>query len=150
VVQYLGARVDDALAGFVDALEVGREDFDLAAGSLLADLGDDVDEGLCGAEIVVVTVHAGDDGVLDAELCDGVGNTRGLFVVDRFRLAFGHGAEAAAACAEVAEHHEGGSLMIPALADVGAVGGFTDRVQVKFACQFFEVVEGLAHGCAGF
>ena len=122
--------------------------FDAAAGGQAADLGDDVDEGLRGAEVVVVAVHAGDDGVLEAELRDGVGDAAGLRMVDGFGLALGHGAEAAAARAEVAEHHEGGRLLIPALADVGAVGALADGVEVELAGQLLEVVEGLAHGRA--
>ncbi len=110
---------------------------------------DDVDEGLRGAEVVVVAVDAGDDGVGEAKLGDGVGDARGLVVVDGLGLAFGDGAEAAAAGAEVAEHHEGGGLVVPALADVGAVGGLADSVEVEVAGQLLEVVEGLAHGRAG-
>jgi len=149
VVEDLGARGDDELAGFGDALEVGGEDFDAAAGGLQADLLDHGDEGLGCAEVVVVAVDAGDDGVGEAKLGDGIGDARGLCVVDGFGLALGHGAEAAAARAEVAEHHEGGGLLVPALADVGAVGGLADGVEAEVADQLFEVVEGLAHGSAG-
>ena len=149
VVQDLGARGDDQLQRFVDALEVRREDLDAAAGGLQADLLDDVDEGLRRADVVVVAVHAGDDGVLEAELRDGVGHAPRLIEVDRLGLALGHRAEAAAPRAEVAEHHEGRGLLVPALADVGAVRALADGVQVQIARQLLERVEGLAHGSAG-
>ncbi len=149
VVQDLGAGGYDHAAGFGDALEIGREDFDLGAGGLFTDLLDDVDEGLGGTEVVIIAVDAGDDGVGEAELGYGVGDAGGLGVVDRLGAALGDGAEAAAARAEVAEHHEGGRLVIPALADVRAVGGLADGVQVELAGEFLERVEGLTHGSAG-
>jgi len=148
VVEDLGARGDDHAASFGDALEIGSEDFDAATGSLAADLGDDVDEGLRGAEVVVVAIHAGDHGVGEAKLGDGIGDASGLFVVNRFGLALGDRTEAAAARANVAEHHEGRGLLVPALADVGAVGGLADGVEVEVASQLLKVVKGLAHGRA--
>ncbi len=99
MVQDFGARIYDELASCLDALKVRREYFHLAAGGLFANLLDDVDEGLRGAHIVVVAVHAGDDGVLQAKLSDGVRNALRLLVVDGFGLALGYGAEAAASSA---------------------------------------------------
>ena len=104
---------------------------------------------LGGAEIVVVAVDAGDDGVGEAKLGDCVGHAARLVEVDGFGLALGHGAEAAAARAEVAEHHEGGGLLVPALADVGALGALADGVEVEVAGELLEVVEGLAAGRSG-
>ena len=72
-----------------------------------------------------------------------------LVEVDGLGAALGHGAESAAARAEVAEHHEGGGFVVPALADVGAVGAFADGVQAERAGQALEVVVVLAHGGAG-
>ena len=131
------------------ALEVGGEDFDAGAGRLSADFADDFDEGAGGAEVVVVAVDAGDDGVGEAELGDGVGDAARLVEVDGLGLALGDGAEAAAAGAEVAEHHEGGGLLVPALADVGALGALADGVEVEVAGELLEVMEGFAAGGAG-
>ena len=39
--------------------------------------------------------------------------------------------------------------MVPALADVGALRGFADGVEVERAGQLFEVVVVVAHGRAG-
>ena len=149
VVEDLGARGDDHAAGFGDALEVGGEDFDLRTRRLSANFVDDVDEGLGSAEVVVIAIDAGNDGVGEAELGNGIGDAAGLFVVDGLGLAFGDRAEAAAAGAEVAEHHEGSGLVVPALTDVGAVGGLADGVEVEVAGQLLEGVEGLTHGGAG-
>ena len=149
VVEDLGARFDDDADGFLVALEVGDEDFDLAAGRLAANFVDDHDEGAGAAEDVVVAIDAGDDGELEAESGDGFGDAAGLVEVDGLGAALGDGAESAAAGAEVAEHHEGGGFVVPALADVGALGGFADGVEVEGAGQLLEVVVVFAHGRAG-
>ena len=78
MVQDLGAGGDDHTAGLVDALEVGGEDFYLASGGLAADFANDVDERLRGAEVVVIAIDAGDDGVAQAERGDGVGDALGF------------------------------------------------------------------------
>ena len=150
MVEDFGLRVDDYLDGVVAALEIGDEDFYLAAGRLPADLVDDHGKGARAAEDIVVTVHAGDDGMLEAEGGDGFGNATGFIVIDGVRTALGHGAEAAAARADVAQHHESGGLVVPALADVGAMGALADGMEVEVAGELFEGVEIVAGGSLGF
>jgi hypothetical protein len=58
-----------------------------------------------------------------------LGDAARLVEVDRLGAALGHGAESAAARAQVAEHHEGRGFVVPALADVGAVRAFAHGVQ---------------------
>ena len=149
MVEDLGAGFDDEADGFLVALKVGDEDFDLTAGSLAANFIDHHDEGAGATDNVIVAIDAGDDGKLEAEGSDGFGDAAGLVEVDGLGAAFGDGAESAAAGAEVAEHHEGGGVVVPALADVGALRGFADGVEVEGARQLFEVVVVVAHGCAG-
>ena len=149
MVQDFGRGVDDQPQGLLAALEVGREDFDTRGRRLQANLADDRDEGLGGAEVVVVAVDRRDDGVGEAELGDRVGDAARLVVVDGLGAALGHGAEAAAPRAQVAEHHEGSGLLVPALADIGAVGGLADGMQVQVAGELLERVEGFAAGRAG-
>ena len=144
VVQHFRVRVDDDADGVFAALEIGDENFDLAAGSLLADLFDDEREGACAAEDIVIAVHAGDDGVLEAEGGDGFRHAAGFVKIDGVGTALGHGAEAAAPGAEVAEHHERRGLVVPAFADVGAVGALADGVQVEVAGKLLECVEIVA------
>lgn len=81
---------------------------------------------------------------------DSLCHAGGFGVVNRQRRAFGHSAESAAARAQVAQHHEGCGAVVPALADVGAIGAFADGMQVQISRQFFQRVEGLAHGRARF
>ena len=149
VVEDLGAGVDDGADGFAVALEVGDEDFDAAAGGLAANLFDDQGEGARAADEVVVAIDAGDDGVLQAERGHGFGDAAGLVEVDGLGAALGHGAESAAAGAEVAEHHEGGGFVVPALADVGAMSALADGVEAERAGEALEVVVVFAHGGAG-
>ena len=64
-----------------------------------------------------------------AKLGYGIGHAARLVKINRLRAALGHGAEAAAARAQVAEHHEGSSLLVPALAYIGTLSGLADRVE---------------------
>ena len=139
VVEHFGAGLDDGADGFAVALEVGDEHFDAAAGGLAANLFDDQGEGARAAEQIVVAIDAGNDGVVQAERGDGLRDAAGLVEVDGLGAAFGHGAEAAAAGAEVAEHHEGGGFVVPALADVGAVGALADGVEAEASGPALEV-----------
>jgi hypothetical protein len=145
VVEDLGVGVDDNFDGVFVALEVGDEDFDLAAGRLFADLFDDQGEGAGSAEDIVIAIDAGDDSEPEAERGDGLGDAARLIHVDGLGTALGHGAESAAAGAQVAQHHEGRGLVVPALADVGAVRGLADGMQVEIAGQLLEVVIIVAH-----
>ena len=63
MIENLGPRGDNHAARFGDTLEVRGKDLHLCAWSLAANFVDDVDEGLCSAKVVVVTVDARDDGV---------------------------------------------------------------------------------------
>jgi hypothetical protein len=149
VVQNFGRGVDDDLDGFADALEIGDENFNAAAGCLATDLSNDERKGAGAAEVVVVAIDAGDYGVLKAEGGNSLGYAAGLVEIDWLGAAFGDGAESAAAGAQVAEHHEGGGFVVPALADVGAVGAFADGVERERAGKGFKAVVVLAHGRAG-
>ena len=68
--------------------------------------------------------------------------------IDGLGAALRDGAKAAAARAQIAEHHECSGFVVPALADIWAVGAFADSVQPERASQALEVVIILAHGCA--
>ena len=149
VIQDFGFCLDDDGDGFAVSLEVGDEDFDAASGRLVADLVDDHGEDASAAEEIVVAVDAGDDGVFEAEGGDGFGHAAGLVEVDGLRAALGDGAESAAAGAEVAEHHEGGGFVMPALADVGALRALAHSVEAEGAGETLELMEVFADGRAG-
>src|SRR5262249_22079750 len=93
---------------------------------------------------VVIAIDAGHDGELELKLLDGLGDAASLIEIDRLRTSLGHSAEAAATGAEIPQQHERRGVMVPALADVGAVRGFANRVQVKLARQRLKIVIVLA------
>ena len=68
-----------------------------------------------------------------------------LVVIHRQRRAFLHRAEPAAPRAHVAQDHERGRAMVPALAHVGAGGALADRVQPQPLDQRLQFAIILAH-----
>jgi len=149
VVEDVGVRVHDNFHGVARALEVGDEDFDLAAWDALANGLDGEGEEFGAAVLTVVTIHAGDDGVAEAEGGAGFGDAAGFVEIDRERCAFLDRAEPAAAGADVAENHEGGGAAVPAFADVGAGGAFADGVEVEIGDEAFQFVVVFAGGGRG-
>ena len=81
----------------------------------------------------VVAIHRGDDDVLEPELGDGAADALRLLAVLPRRLAVGDRAVAAVPRAHVAQDHEGGGGVLPALADVRAVRLLAHGVQVEVA-----------------
>ena len=77
---------------------------------------------------------------------DGFGDAPRLVVIDRQRAAFLHGAETAAARADVAEDHERGGAPVPAFAHVRAGGALADRMQIQVCDELFQFAIILAHG----
>ncbi len=139
-----GAASTTAAQRLFLALEVGREDLDARARRLQANLADHLDKRLRGAQVVVVAVDAGDDRMRQPKLRHRIRDAARLVEVDRLRPALGHRAKAAAPRAQVAEHHERGGLLVPALANVGAVRGLAHGMQVQLARHLLQRVEGLA------
>jgi len=139
VVEDVGGGVENDVHGGVGALEIGNEDFHATAGDAFADGTDGGGEDASTAIGLIVTVDAGDDGKLEAHAGDGFGDPAGFIVINREWCPFLHGAEAAAAGAEVAKDHEGGSAAIPAVADVGAGGTFADCMEIEIGDELFEI-----------
>ena len=86
----------------------------------------------------IVAVDRRDDGVLQAQLLDGLCHVLGLERVDRARGALGHRAETAVARAHVAQDHEGRGTLAPALVDVGAARFLAHRVEVQARHQMID------------
>jgi hypothetical protein len=148
--EHVGAPLVDH---HVDRVEVPREvtdqrlDQEIGAQRLQARhrLGD-----VRGASVEqIVAVDHGEHHVLKRHRRDGPRHVLGLAHVDLSAGVAGrHGAEAAAARADVAEQHHGRGALAPALAHVRAAGLFADGVQVELAERLFERVERLASGGA--
>ena len=92
----------------------------------------------------VVAGDAGDDDVLEAERADRLGDAARLVVVEPGRAAGLDRAEAAGPGAGVAQDHDRGGALVPALPDVRAVGLLADRVERQAAQEALEVVVVLA------
>src|SRR6185369_549845 len=149
VVQDLWLGIDNDAETLFDSLEVGNQDLDTTVRDALVNLLDSRGEDAGAAIVVIIPIDAGDYGELEAKCLDGFGDAARFVEIDRFRAALGHGAESAAARAGVAEQHESCCLVIPAFADIGALGRLADRVQIQTPGELLEVVVVLAHGCLG-
>src|SRR6202043_1732292 len=101
------------------------------------------------ANVVIVAVHAGHDGVFQAERGYSLCYSARLVPVDGLRPSLGHGTKTAAARADITQQHEGGGAMIPALADIRTLGRFANCMQSQTASQFLEIVKVVADGSFG-
>ena len=134
VVEDVGLRRDDRLDRAVLAQEIGREHLDRRGRAARADRADGCAKCCAPPSAKIVAVDRGDDDVGKPELSPSpprrararAGRARpgnpGLDV-----------AEGAGARAGVAHDHEGGVLLLPALADIGAAGLLAHGVQAVLA-----------------
>ena len=127
-------------------VEVGDEHLDAHARHALPKLPDRLREDVRAAVGQVVAGDRGHHDVLQPEARDRLGDPARLVVVEPGRPAGLDVAEPAGAGARVAEDHDRGGALVPALADVRAVGLLADRVEVQAAEQALEVVVVLAGG----
>ena len=138
VVQDVGPRVEHGAQRRFLALEVGNQHLDAAVGHPRLDLADRVGEDRRAAVGQVVAIDRRDDGVAQAHRLHRFGDAHRLVEVERGRPAVLHGAVGAGARAHVAEDHEGGGAVVPALADVRAVRVLADRVELQVAHDALE------------
>ena len=139
MVEDVGTGLHDGAQGRPGAAKVGDEDLHRAVGDVFAAAADALGEDGGAAIGQVVAGHRGDYDVFEAQVLGGVGHSMGLVPVHLLRAAMSDGAEAAAAGADVAQDHEGGGPLLPALEDVGAERLLADRVQGKLAHKGLEV-----------
>src|SRR5206468_2899697 len=126
VVQDIGTGIEHNLQGFVYPLKVGDQNFDAAIWSCPADFANGFRKNAGAAKIVIISIHAGDDGMLKAESSHSFGHAAWLVPIERQRLSLWDGTKTAAASADVAEEHERRRSVVPALSDVGALRGLAD------------------------
>ena len=86
----------------------------------------------------IIAVDRRDDGVPQVELGDGLPDARRLFDVVLGRSAVRDRAVRAVPRAHIAQDHERGGAVLPAFADVGAMGFLADGVQVEFLHHLHE------------
>ena len=144
VVEDVGPGVHHGAQRGVGAVEVGDEDLDAHPGRGLAHPADRLGEDARAAVGQVVAGDAGDHHVLQAEPADRLGDASRLVVVEPGRLAGLDRAEAAGPGAGVAQDHDRGGALVPALPDVRAVGLLADRVEREAAQEPLQLVVVLA------
>ena len=128
VVQNVGMRIHDDLHGRVRALKIGHQHFHFAARNALANRRDREREQFRPAVFAVVAIDAGDHGILQPQHSASLRHAPRLVVIDRQRRALLHGAESAAARADIAQDHEGGRAPVPAFADVRTGRALANRM----------------------
>ena len=149
VVQNFRACFDNDADGLAVALKIGDENFNAAVRGLTADFFDHLGKGTCASHEIVIAIDTGDDGKPEAKCSNSLRHAPRLVQVNRLRPALGHGTESAATGTEVAEHHKGGSAVVPALANIRALRALTDCMQIERAGQLLEAVVVLAERGAG-
>jgi hypothetical protein len=133
VVVDLRPRLEDGVDRVLVALEVGDEHLDRASGKLLVDLPDGLGENVRPKVGEVIAIDRRDDGVAETQLGDRRCDAPRLGDVVLRRTAVRDGAVSAVPRAGVAEDHEGGGAVIPALAEVRAMRFLAHRVEVELA-----------------
>src|SRR5580704_2464348 len=145
VIENVGPRLEHNLQRFFESLKVRNQHLDAAIRNQLANLANGLGENSGATDVVIVTIHAGHNGVLQTQRGHSFSHAARFVPVDRLGPALRHGAESAAPGADVTQQHESRGLVIPALADVGALGRLADGVQPQPARQLLEVVKVLSN-----
>lgn len=134
VIQDVGLGGHHGLESVPIAAKIGDQDFDFASWDARANFRDGARKDGGTAVGLIVAIHGSDDGVAQSHSGDGFGDAFGLVFGGRAeRFAAGDGAESAGARANVAQDHEGGGAVFPALAYIGATRAFADRVEIERA-----------------
>src|SRR5439155_20520218 len=128
VVENVGSCIEHDAQRFFYSLKIGDQNFDSAIGSDFSHFADGFGKNACAAEVIVIAIHAGDDGVLQLECCHSFGYATRFVQINRLWTSFGHGAKSAAPGTNISEQHEGGGAVVPALADVRALGRLATRM----------------------
>ncbi len=120
VVEHVRPCGDHGLDRSVLAHEVRSQHFDRGLGRRLMQSGDHRREVPCSTIAKIVPVDRGHHDMAEAEPTHGFGDVARLVRIEGTRLAGGDVAEGTGARAGVAHDHEGGVLVLPALADIRA------------------------------
>ena len=127
-------------------MEVGREHFDSAVRGAAANLGDALSEMARAFVRQVVACDGGDDDVPQSQALDGLGEALRLVRGDRIGPSCVDGTEMAPAGATIAEYHEGGMAMRPALAQGWAASLFADGGDAAGLDDLSRLEEDIAGG----
>ncbi len=135
VIEHVRTGVEHRLQRFRLALEIRDQHFDPAGRHQRPRPADGLGENRSAAILQIIAIDRCDHDVIQSQRMDGVGDALRLVEIERDRLAMRHGAIAARTRADIAQDHEGGRAVVPALADVGTMRLFANRVQAEAAHQ---------------
>src|SRR5690606_3487211 len=138
VVQDVRLRFDDDAKRVLVSLDIRDQDLDGAARPTLPALADRLREDRRAAIRQIITVHAGDDDVLELQVLDRVRDPPGLVPVQLGRHAVRDRAVFARTRAYITEDQERGRPGFPALADVRAARLLAHRVETLATHQPLE------------
>ena len=144
VVEDVGTGIHHAPERSGLAVEVRDQDLDAHPRRGRPHLADRLGEDARPTVGQVVAGDAGHDDVLEAQSAERLGDPARLVVVEPGRPAGLDRAEATGPGAGVAQDHDRGGALVPALPDVGAAGLLADGVEAKAAEEPLEVVVVLA------
>ena len=144
VVEHVGLGLRDHFQRAFLAQEVRRQDFDRRGRAARTDGADGLRKMLGAAIGEIVAIDRGDHDMGEPELEGGLRDMFRLGGIERAGHAGLDVAEGAGAGAGVAHDHEGGVLLVPALADIRAARLLADRDEAVFLDDFAGV--GIAAG----
>src|SRR5581483_4186980 len=144
VIQNIGLGLEHNAQRLFESLKIRNQDFHPASRSQQSNLANCFGKNLSSAHVVVIPIYAGDNRMFDPQGRHCFRHPRGFFVVNRLRLAFGHGAKSTAPRADISQQHESRRAVVPALANIGTLRRFADRVQPQATRQFLQLMEVLA------
>ncbi len=139
VVEHVGPNLTDPGQGLGRPLEVGDQHLHPRGRAPAADGLHRAGHEVGPAVGQVVAGHHGEHGMVEAQVIDGLGHPVGLGGVGRERLRGVDGAETAGPGAALAEQHERGRALVPALVDVGAARFLAHRHQVELAGEALQL-----------
>jgi hypothetical protein len=147
VVEDIGCGIHHNAEGVLRTLEVRDENLDGRFGEPGADLEDASGKRLRAAVLEVVPVHRSDHHVAESHAGDGLGEPDRLVRVVRSGRSVRDGTVRAVPRAHVAQNHERGGLVLPALPDVGTASLLAHGVEPQLPHHSLELEVGRAAGC---
>ncbi len=149
VIQHVGTRIEHGSERRLVPPEIGNQHLEPALGQPRARFADRVGEDRGASVRQIVAVDRRDDDVAQAERVDGVGDADRFVGIGGLGTSVRHRAIGARAGAHLAENHERGGAVMPALADVRALRFLAHGVEVELAHEALEPGEvgrpGRAH-----